>query len=354
MSGSAPAGPVLRWPDILPLPVVVDADVLSRSVDHALREGYAPAVVSRASPNYGSFTGITVFVTARVLSETFRRFGEIAAARSVAVDDVKRVWDDLFSSRIRVVDMFEVDDVHDERVIDVAQRDADDVDTARLAVLLAPCALLTDNWEHFQSFRQKAPHPTRSIDATTAYALDVRDLGQFLSMLNAGTIPPRLAGLAVFEGGKAFVRWVGRDGSLVIAVLLLGGLALYLQTDEGRRVRERVIDTAKQLAAEHGPALGAALEVGVATAERLTAFAVQPGQSCATSLVARELAGRGIMTTVALADHLASQGYRYSPISENRKHVRAWLIKQSCFWEPTRGSWTLGYHVRPRDRAAQA
>jgi hypothetical protein len=309
---------------------------------------YAPAIVSHASTSYTAFSGITVFATKRVAEETFRRFGEIAAARGVAVDDVERVWDDLFCARVRVVDMSDTDDDPDERVADVALRDADDVDTARLAVLLAPCALLTDNWADFQAFRQQTRHPTRGIDTTTAYALDVRDLGEFLSMLNAGTIPPRLAGLALFEGGRTLVRWVGRDGALVIAVLLLGGLALFLRTDAGRRTKEQVVDAAKQLATEHGPTVGAAFEAGVATAERLTAFAVQPRANSPTNLLARELARHGVMTTAALADCLTWNGYGFTPANTHRKRVRAWLMAQSCFWEPRRGSWTLGYHLQPR------
>jgi len=93
------------WQDIVPLPVVVDADVLSRSVDHALKMGYEPAVVRHASASYTNFTGITVFATERVVDETFRRFAVIAKARGVTVADVERVWDAVFCARVRVVDM---------------------------------------------------------------------------------------------------------------------------------------------------------------------------------------------------------------------------------------------------------
>ncbi len=340
------------WTDILPLPVVVDADVLSRSLDHAVRHGYEPAVVRHASPSYSTFTGITVFATREVVAETYRRFDEIAIARRIPVAHVERVWDEAFCPRIRVVNMSRVDAPSDGRVDDVARRDSDDAPTAKLAVLLAPCVLLTDNWDHFQAFGEKAPHPTRSIDTTTGYALDVRDLGEFLGMLNAGMIPPRLAGVAVFEGGKALVRWVGRDVALAVAVMLLGGIVLYSRTDRGRQTRERLVEAAKELAAEHGPAVGAAFEIGVQTAERLSAFAVAPGAETLTALVARELACRGVMTTAAIADNLLWRGCRVGPASTHRRDVRAALVAQSCFWEPNRGSWTLGYHLAPRGELA--
>jgi hypothetical protein len=343
----------IGWTAILPLPVVVDADVLSRSVDHALLHGYRPAVVSHASPSYTSFTGITLFATDQVVGETFRRFDSIAKSRGAAISEVERTWDELFCARVRVVDMTTIT-TNDPRVADVAARDKDDESTAKLAVMLAPCALLTDNWEHFQAFRERQQHPTRAIDTTTAYALDVRDLGEFLQMVNAGTLPPRLAGAAMFEGGKALVGWVGRDRALLIALLLLGGAALYLTSERGREVRARVIEAARELAAEHGPAIGAAFESGVATAERLTAFAVQPGEASAVTLVGRELAARAVLTTVQVADQLLSNGYCYTPASEHRKRVRAWLTRESCFWEGQRGQWTLGYHLQPLAQTASA
>lgn len=346
MTEIAPAP--LEWQDIVPLPVVIDADVLSRSVDYAIRTGWTPAAVRHASPSYTTFTGITLFATERVIEETFGRFGEIARVRNVSVADVERTWDDLFCSRVRVVDVSGIR-VDDPRVDDVALRDPEDAPTASLAVLLAPCALLTDNWSHFQAFRAKEPHPTRTeMDATTAYALDVRDLGEFLQMLNAGTLPPRLAGLAVFEGGKALVRWAGRDVALAVALLLLGGATLYMSTEGGRRVRDAAVEAAKQLAAVHGPAIGAVFEAGIATAERLSAFAVQPGATTPMSIVARQLSHRGVMTTAEIADHLVWSGYRYTPATSHPKRVRAWLVTQACFWESQRGRWTLGYHEAPR------
>jgi hypothetical protein len=69
------------WHEIVPLPVVIDADVLSRSVDHALQMGYQPAVVRRANASYTNSTGITLLATERVVDETFRRFSAIAKAR---------------------------------------------------------------------------------------------------------------------------------------------------------------------------------------------------------------------------------------------------------------------------------
>ena len=331
----------------MPLAVVVDADFLSRSVDHALVHGYEPSVVRRASGHYTSFTGIVVFATERVFEETIDRFDAIAAHRTVDVDQVYRVWDSVFASNIRVVRMNGVD-LSDPRVDDVARRDPDDTPTAVLAVLLAPCFLLTDNREHFQAFGVPTQHPSRvHIDVTTAFSLDIRDLGEFLEGLNAGTLPIRLGGVAALEGGKALVRWIGRDAALALVLLLLGGAALYWRTPGGQQFRTAVTEGLKRVADEYGEDIAKAFEAGKKVGDRLAAYAVLPGEESALSLVSRRLVGEPSLTTAEISDGLSISGYRYRPAKTHRARVREWLSSRPCFWESPRGHWLLGYHPMP-------
>lgn len=328
-----------RW-RVIPLPVVVDADVLSRSVDYAVRQGWEPAVVGRASGDYTSWTGVVVFATETVFEETLRRFPEIAAARSVPVEVVEQAWDDYFGARVRIVDVTD-GLVDDPRVDGVRELDAEDAKTAELAVLLAPCVLLTDNRKHFRPFGL----PDRD---TTEVAVEVWHLGEFLQAMSVGTLPPRLAGLAVIEGGRALVRWLGRDGALLVALLLLGGAALAWRTESGRRVRASLGDALTKVAAEVGPGLSAAYEQGMAVADRLGAFAVEPGEPSPLAVVARRLAvSQPIMTTAEIAYSLRMEGYGFTPASGHKTTVRAWLLANPCFWEMRRGNWTLGYHPLP-------
>jgi len=327
--------------------VVVDADFLSRSVDHAVRYGYQPSVVRRASGHYTSFTGIVVFATERVFGETIARFEEIAEARKVSVEHVASIWDRVFASHVRVVPMDGVE-IHDPRVDEVARCDEDDRPTAALAVLLAPSFLLTDNLAHFRAFDVPTQHPSRpDVDVTTAFSLDIRDLGEFLGRLNAGTLPVRAAGVAALEGGKTLVRWIGRDAALVIVLLLLGGAALYWRTPAGKRFRSSVTDGVKRVAAEYGEEIGEALEAGRAVGERLAAYAVLPSAESPLALVARRLVGDPSLTTLEIADALRLHGYTYPPANTHRKRVRAWLATQECFWESPYGHWILGYHPAP-------
>ncbi len=322
---------------VMPLPVVVDADVLSRSVDYAIRKGYAPAVVGKASPAYTNWSGVVLFVTDRVYEETLARFPEIAGARGVSTETVERTWDALFVSRIRVVEM-DVGLVSDRRVDEVTRRDPDDAPTAALAVTLAPCILLTDNHSHF------APFGLGYEDATTVM-IDVWHLGQFMERLNVGTLPPRLAGTAVIEGGKTMVRWLGRDGTLIVAVILLGAAVLYWRSDSGKRLKQALNEGVSDFVREYGPAIQRGWEEGMGAADRLAGFAVQPGDQSALGLIARHLAvNEPSMTTAEIADHLKTWGYRYTPATTHRKRVRAWLDHTPCFWESERGHWILGYH----------
>lgn len=50
---------------LIPLPVVVDADVLIRNVDYTLRHGKKGALLAGASSDYTLYSGIVLFATAR-------------------------------------------------------------------------------------------------------------------------------------------------------------------------------------------------------------------------------------------------------------------------------------------------
>ena len=64
--------------DMVPLPIVLDADVLHRNVDYCLRTGYTPRVLEAASTNYTLVTGVVVFATSTVQGEVERQLVEIA------------------------------------------------------------------------------------------------------------------------------------------------------------------------------------------------------------------------------------------------------------------------------------
>src|SRR3954467_7187439 len=156
---------------LFPIPVVVDADVLRRCVDYALRKGYLPALLGQASSDYSLMTGITVFATVQVADEAVRLLPDIARSREVSLQVVEETWDRFIVPRVRFVPTRD-DMVSDRRVAEVRQLDASDAPTAALTSLLAPAVLATDNRKHFR--------PMGLVEAKTdEIARDVFALGEF-------------------------------------------------------------------------------------------------------------------------------------------------------------------------------
>ena len=145
--------------DMVPLPIVLDADVLHRNVDYCLRTGYTPRVLEAASTNYTLLTGVVVFATSRVQAEVERQLVEIAQRRGVTLEDVRQLWEKLFLPRIRFVEI-SAEDIEDPRVDEVAALHGADAPTAALAVMLAPCIVLTDNRKHFAPWGSPIRAPT--------------------------------------------------------------------------------------------------------------------------------------------------------------------------------------------------
>lgn len=49
---------------LMPVPVVVDADMLIRNVEYTIRKGWAGALLGRASGGYSLSTGVVLFAAA--------------------------------------------------------------------------------------------------------------------------------------------------------------------------------------------------------------------------------------------------------------------------------------------------
>lgn len=322
---------------LVPLPLVVDADVLIRNVQYAVQRGYDPALVGRASSGYTMFTGVVIFATTRVGAETIRHLPEVAVRSGRSHDVVVRTWNEVFVPHIRFVD---VDDrmIEDERVEGVRELHAADAATAALAVLLAPAVLLTDNRRHFRPLGL----PDKKTDEL---AVDAYVIGDFLTGANAALLLPSLAGLALFEGSRKLLAAVGDEGALLIALLVLGGGVLYWQSEAGRRHRGAIIDLLRTV----GPPIAAALDRGIAAAERIGAVAVEPPrEQSALASVARYLAvSRPVMKTTEIGARLRAEGFSFSNSGNFNAQVRAWLVRNNCFHELRRGNWSLGYYSAP-------
>jgi len=318
---------------LIPAPLVVDADVLIRNLEYAVKKDYAPALLGQASGTYSLFTGVALFATPQVVEETERHLPEIVA-RTGNRDEVARVWGEMFLPRIRVVPV-DMGEIADQRIDGVTALHPNDAPTAALAALLAPAVLLTDNRKHFLPF---------GLDETKtdAVAIDAFAVGELRAGLQAASIVPRVSAIAAVEGSKKLVRALGPEITLIIGLILIGAFAWYLTTQRGQRVRGQLMEFGRI----YGPPLMAEVEKRIDAGNRLTAFAVdEPVPQTPLNLIARRLAvGEPSMTSAEIVRELAMHSLSFRGAKNQVTAARAWLARHACFTEGPRGHWSLGFY----------
>jgi hypothetical protein len=316
----------------LPWPVVVDADVLYRNIDFTVRWGNPGALLKQASRSYSLISGVVLFAATEVRDEAVRHLPDIASRRGVGLAVVEKAWTDVILPSVRFVEVG-ADAVEDPRLDGV---DSKDLPSARLAALLAPAVLATDNRKHYRPF---AIPDTK----TDAIAKDLFTLGQFGTGAKGVMLFPTLGGAATIEGSKKMIAKLGGDSAALIGILVLGGAMYFLTTERGRSVRARLGEVARGA----GPPLAELIANVTAAEDRVSAFAVDRiFDPDALALVARRLAtGQTVMTTAEVADALRMNSFGFDGGRAHQAATRAWLERMPCFFEARRGHWTLGYHL---------
>lgn len=318
---------------LMPVPVVVDADVLIRNVEYTIRKGWAGALLGRASGAYSLSTGVVLFAAAPAGDEAIRHLPEVAERQGVDLQTVRATWNSLIVPNVRFVKLRD-DAVNDPRIEGVHPKD---VPTAILASLLAPAVLATDNRKHFRPFG--LPDEIK----TDAVAIDLYAVGQYGTGVNSATLVPRLSGAIVVEGAKKAGAKLGNDTVALIGLVILGGLVLFLLSERGRSFRAKVGEAAR----EYGPPLMERVAEGMAAGERVGEFAIERvGDPDALAVLARHLAvGRTMMPTVDVARELRRRGYAFRGGVRHETATRAWLVREPCFHEFQHGHWSLGYRA---------
>jgi hypothetical protein len=318
---------------LIPVPVVVDADVLIRNVEYTIRKGWAGALLGRASGGYSLATGVVLFAAASAGGEAIRHLPEVADRQGVDLQTVRATWNSLIVPNVRFVELRD-DAVSDPRIEGVHPKD---VPTAILVSLLAPAVLATDNRKHFRPFG--LPDEIK----TDAVAIDLYAVGQYGMGVNSATLVPRLSGAMVVEGAKKASAKLGNDAVVLIGLVILGGLVLFLLSERGRSFRAKVGEAAR----EYGPLLMERVAEGMAAGERVGEFAIERvGDPDALAVLARHLAvGQTMMSTVDVARELRRRGYSFRGEVRHETATRAWLVREPCFREFQHGHWSLGYRA---------
>jgi uncharacterized membrane protein len=240
---------------LMPVPVVVDADVLIRNVEYTTRKGWAGALLGRASGGYSLYTGVVLFAAAPAGGEAIRHLPEVAERQGVDLQTVQATWNSLIVPNVRFVRLGD-DAASDPRIGGVHPKD---VPTAVLATLLAPAVLATDNRKHFRSFG--LPDEIK----TDAVAIDLYAVGRYGTGVNSATLVPRLSGAMAVAGAKKVSAKLGNDMTALLGLVVLGGLVLFLLSERGRSFHAKI----GKAAHEYGPPLMEWMAEGIAASERV-------------------------------------------------------------------------------------
>ncbi len=318
---------------LMPVPVVVDADVLIRNVEYTIRKGWAGALLGRASGGYSLATGVVLFAAAPAGGEAIRHLPEVAERQGVDLQTVWATWNSLIVPNVRFVELGD-DAVSDPRIEGVHWKD---VPTAILACLLAPAVLATDNRKDFRPFG--LPDEIK----TDAVAIDLYAMRKYGAGVNSAVLVPRLSGALVVEGAMRASAKLGNEAVALAGLVTLGGFVLFLMSERGRSLRAKVGKTAQ----EYGPPLMEWVADGIAASERVGEFAIERvGEPDPLAVFARYLAvGRTMMSTVEVARELRRRGYSFGGEVRHETATRAWLVSEPCFHEFQRGHWSLGYEA---------
>jgi hypothetical protein len=318
---------------LMPVPVVVDADVLIRNVEYTIRKGWAGALLGRASGGYSLASGVVLFAAASAGGEAIRHLPEVAERQGVDLQTVRATWNSLIVPNVRFVELRD-DAVSDPRIECVHWKD---VPTAILASLLAPAVLATDNRKHFRPFG--LPDEIK----TDAVAIDLYAVGEYGTGVNSAMLVPRLSGAMAVEGAKKVSAKLGNDAVALVGLVILGGLVLFLLSERGRSFRAKVSEAAR----EYGPPPMERVAEGMAASERVGEFAIERvGEPDALAVLARHLAvGQTMMSTVEVASELRQRRYAFRGAVRHETATRAWLVREPCFHEFQHGHWSLGYQA---------
>ena len=255
--GTRSIGIARSMPDAV-MPVVVDANVLIEDLLRVADGKHSSLLVS-------AFLGSArLYATEAILGEVDEHLPDVAAKKARDVPHLREVFQQQYLPYLRLVDVSGLSN-GDDRVKALELQDPDDVDAAKLAILLSPSFLLTADKDHLRHGLGVIFDPGEGRTGWTFGAVALQDRGLIIGVLTGGTasvLGAGYAGMLAVGGLKA----VASNERLVMAgLVLLVGMALVLALSPRARTR----------AAEFGNSAGAitsdaaaAVAHGVGTAIR--------------------------------------------------------------------------------------
>ncbi|MDL2082129.1 hypothetical protein QNN03_37490 [Streptomyces sp. GXMU-J15] len=313
------------------LVAIVDTNVLLTSIDNDCRnvsQGRRSRLLLMSDGG-----DVVLYAADHVLDEMYEHLPRIAKSSPVPLATLRAYFEAECLPVLRFVTVSEVD-APDPQVLAIT--DPDDVPTGRLAKLIAPCVVFSDDIH----LKRPGFAPKRWLDMAKA-AVEVADGHRAqVATVNAAAIPVRgVAGLLSFAGRKVNVSpWV-------LGGVALSAAALLLKQPEWRKATAEVTSKifegiANQLAE------GMALERGGAEKLRKVVLGA-PLQPTLRQRIAIVLARQNEPLLAAEVHDLIDARFPEAP-DVSIKKVRGALEEGTEFVRVQRYRWQLGREVAPR------
>lgn len=213
---------------------VVDTNVLLSSIDNDCRKGYRSRLL-RMSDN----GAVVLYAADHVYDEMYERLPRFAQSSPVPLASLVEHFEEAYLPALRFVTVSDVD-TPDPQVLAIT--DPDDIPTGRLAMLIAPCVVFSED----KHLTRPGLAPERWRDVAKS-AVDIGEgVRDQTNMINVAALPVQgIAGLVTLTGRRFGISpWV-------IGGAALGAGMFLLKKPERRKaagqVASRIIATAGEL-----------------------------------------------------------------------------------------------------------
>ncbi|MCC9738536.1 hypothetical protein [Streptomyces sp. MNU89] len=313
------------------LVAVVDTNVMLNSIDNDCRneaEGWRSRLLLMSDRG-----DVVLYAADHVLDEVYEHLSKIAASSPVSLATLRARFEDEYLPALRFVSVSNLDEP-DPQVLAIT--DPDDVPTGRLAKLIGPCVVFSED----KHLKRPGFAPKRWLDvARSAVEMSDGHQGQVL-IFNAAALPLRGAvGLLTYSGRKASISpWM-------LGGAVLGAGAFFLRKPERRK---EVAQFAGDVVNVVGTQLAGAVAKERRGIEKLRKVVLPaPTRPTIRQRVAISLARQ---TEPLLAAELHGLISRYFPgePAVSVQEVRAVLEEGTEFVRVQRYRWQFGRDVAPR------
>jgi predicted nucleic acid-binding protein len=324
--GTRSVGITRLMPDVV-MPVVVDANVL---IEDLLRYADDKGSSLLGAALLGS---ARLYATEAILDEVNEHLPEVTPKKARDIDALRSVFQHAYLPYLRLVDVSDLTS-EDERIKALELEDPDDVDAAKLAILLAPSFLLTSDRDLLRHGLGVVFEPSEGQTGWTFGAVALQDRGLIIGVITGGTGGAMGIGYAGVVAVDA-IKSIRNDERLILAgLVILASLAILFALSP--RARSRAVELADAFTDVAG-----AIARGVGTAIE---WSEEARQILALNAIQNPLAN-GDLERVARTLAISRPGVAVEELSDVLSDIAGLetvLMSSHMFVEVASGKWALG------------